>query len=153
MANTYSSPGTYRAPGMGRQRQPGMGSTGQEAFRPGGSADPSRIDKGFLTGEKAPLKQQPLPSYSGVAPGPKDRARAQNPGGISTMDVTPWEAERDKKRMQYGGLEGHSQPYNPPGAKPQPDFLTGSNPTQQNQSIGRAHVCTPVTVKSRMPSS
>src|SRR3990167_10674105 len=78
MANTYSSPGTYRAPGMGRQRQPGMGSTGQEAFEPGGSADKNRIDKGFLTERAQPYrdpgkdvytenaKQQPLPRYGGI---------------------------------------------------------------------------------------
>lgn len=37
-----------------------------------------------------------LPSYGGVAPGETDRARAANPGGRRTMEVTPWEAAQHK---------------------------------------------------------
>src|SRR3990167_8557385 len=107
MANTYSSPGTYRAPGMGRQRQPGMGSTGQEAFEPGGSADKNRIDKGFLTERAQPYRDPGKDVYT--------------------------EKAKQQPLPRYGGIDAQSQPYNPPGAKPQPGFLTGSGPTQQNQ--------------------
>ena len=105
MASTYGTQGVRRSPGPSF----GMRSTGQEAFQPGGSADPERIGKGFLTNRRPPGAQstdtgivpgakKPLPSYGGVNPGASDYARARDPGGVHTMDVTPWESARSREQ-------------------------------------------------------
>src|SRR3990167_3876448 len=124
--------------------RPPTRTTGQEDFRPGGSADPRRVGTvqptGYnpnnlrppagAAGQKQP-NQPPLPNYGGVAPGQEDysRQRARQQGDGTTMDVTPWEAARGKERMQSGGIEAQSQPYNPQNLRP-PAGAMGQNQTQ-----------------------
>src|SRR3990167_7904155 len=94
MANTYSSPGTYRAPGVRRQRQPGEMSTGQEAFSPGGSADPEKINKGFLTGEtKAPANWRPVSPVQGTPDDPLKHAYTQSPKPQPANDSVSYQGQ------------------------------------------------------------
>ena len=82
MASTYGTQGVRRSPGPSF----GMRSTGQEAFQPGGSADPEKMGKTFLTNRRPPGTptadqgmglggKKTLPSYGGVNPGGQDYRR------------------------------------------------------------------------------